>query len=105
MGCIKDRGARGRQLIAEVHRRLLEADKVRIQQASKPISEEIPMSNMTYAELRQVMKSIQDCTDYLEGKAHSNDIRALAEHAAKRAVMERQANLIERLRNSGLNLI
>lgn len=63
------------------------------------------MSNMTYAELRQVMKSIQDCTDYLEGKAHTNDIRALAEHAARRAVMERQANLIERLRNAGLNLV
>lgn len=63
------------------------------------------MSSMTYAELRKVMCSIRDCEDYLQGKAHSNDIKALADHAAKRAVMERQANLLERLRTAGLNLV
>ena len=63
------------------------------------------MTDMTYAQLRQLMANLRDCEDYLQGKAHSNDIKALADHAARRAVMERQANLIERLRNAGLNLV
>lgn len=63
------------------------------------------MSEITYAQLRQIMSNIRDCEDYLQGKAHSNDIKALADHAAKRAVMERQANLIERLKGCGLNLV
>lgn len=63
------------------------------------------MSALTYAELRQLMKNIQDCSDYLEGRSHTNDIKSLADHAARRAVMERQANLIERLKGCGLNLV
>jgi len=63
------------------------------------------MTEITYAQLRQLMANLRDCEDYLQGKAHSNDIKALADHAAKRAVMERQSNLIERLKGAGLNLI
>jgi len=63
------------------------------------------MSSMTHQELRHVMKNIQDCDDYLQGKSSAENVRALAEHAAKRAVMERKVNLIERLRDAGLNLV
>jgi len=63
------------------------------------------MSSMTHQELRHVMKNIQDCDDYLQGKSSTENVRALAEHAAKRAVMERKVNLIERLRGAGLNIV
>ena len=63
------------------------------------------MSSMTHAELRQVMDMMTECDRYLQGQTCGNDIRSLAEHAARRAVMERKANLLDRLRNAGLNLV
>lgn len=63
------------------------------------------MSKMTYSQLQHLMANLRDCEDYLTGKAHSNDIKSVADHAARRAVMERQANLIERLKSAGLNLV
>lgn len=63
------------------------------------------MSSMTHAELRQLMESMAECDRYLQGQISGNDIRALAEQAAKRAVMERKANLLDRLRDAGLNLV
>jgi len=63
------------------------------------------MSSMTHQELRHVMKNIQDCDDYLQGKSSTEHVRSLAEHAAKHAVMARKVNLIDRLRDAGLNLV
>lgn len=63
------------------------------------------MSTMTHAELKKLMKNIQDCEDYLTGKRSSDMVQELANIAARRAVMERMHNLIERLRDAGLNLV
>ena len=63
------------------------------------------MSSITHAELRNIMENVQRCHDYLQGKSTSETVRALAEHAARRAVMERKVNLIERLRGAGLNIV
>ena len=63
------------------------------------------MSSMTHQQLRQVMEMMNECDRYLQGQTCGSDIRALAEHAAKRAVMERKANLLDRLRDAGLNLV
>jgi len=63
------------------------------------------MSSMTHAELRQVMENMAECDRYLQGQTCGSDIRSLADHAAKRAVMERKANMLDRLREAGLNLV
>lgn len=63
------------------------------------------MSSMTHAELRQVMENMAECDRYLLGQTCGNDIRKLADQAARRAVMERKDNLLDRLRNAGLNLV
>lgn len=63
------------------------------------------MSTMTHAELKKVMRNIQDCEDYLTGKKTSDMVMELANVAARRAVMERMHNLVERLRDAGLNLV
>lgn len=60
---------------------------------------------MTHAELRQIIQNMQDCDNYLTGKRSSETVEKLAEHAARRAVMERKANLVDRLREAGLNLV
>lgn len=63
------------------------------------------MSSMTHAELRQLMENMAECDRYLLGQTCGNDIRQLAEQASRRAVMERKANLLDRLRDAGLNLV
>ena len=63
------------------------------------------MSSMTHAELRQLMENMAECDRYLLGQTCGNDIRQLEEQASRRAVMERKANLLDRLRDAGLNLV
>lgn len=59
---------------------------------------------MTVDELKSVIKLIDDCQRYLDGQTHSKWIEEIARDAAKRAVLERQRSLYERLRYAGLNL-
>lgn len=59
---------------------------------------------MTVEELKSVIRLIDDCQRYLDGQTHSKWIGDIAQAAAKRAVMERQYSLYERLRYAGLNL-
>lgn len=63
------------------------------------------MSSMTHAELRQLMENMAECDRYLLGQTCGTDIRKLAEQASRRAVMERKANMLDRLRDAGLNLV
>ena len=63
------------------------------------------MSSMTHTMLRHVLEHIAECDRYLTGEPCGADIETLAEHAARRAVMERKANLLDRLRDAGLNLV
>lgn len=59
---------------------------------------------MTLDELEQLMRSIQDCDDYINGRKHSTRVAQLAEYAAKQAVLERKHNLLDRLREEGLRI-
>ena len=59
---------------------------------------------MTVEELKSVIKLIDDCQRYLDGQTHSKWIEEIAQDAAKRAVMERQRSLYERLQLAGLNI-
>ena len=59
---------------------------------------------MTVEELKSVIKLIDDCQRYLDGQTHSKWIEEIAQSAAKRAVVERQRSLYERLQMSGLRI-
>lgn len=60
---------------------------------------------MTKEELQSLIKLIQDCDNYLEGRTHSQWIGEIASSAAQRAVIERKESLYDRLRGAGLNLV
>ena len=59
---------------------------------------------MTVDELKSVIKLIDDCQRYLDGQPHSKCIEEIAQSAAKRAVVECQRALYERLQMSGMNI-
>ena len=60
---------------------------------------------MTKQEYKALNKLIADCGNFLEGRAHSNWVEQIAKDAAKRAVLERQESLYDRLKFAGLNLV
>lgn len=59
---------------------------------------------MKYDELTAIIKNIQDCDNFIEGRQYSNKLKDIAESAAKREVMRRRENLIDRLREAGLQI-
>ena len=59
---------------------------------------------MTLDDLEKLMRMIQDCDDYINGRKHSTSVAQLAEAAAQRAVLERKQNLLDRLRQEGLRI-
>lgn len=59
---------------------------------------------MTEKEFQAIVRSLNDCDDYLNGRAHTSNIAEIAGHAARRAVIERKQNLFDRLREGGLKL-
>lgn len=59
---------------------------------------------MTRAEFEGIVKLIQDCDNYLEGRKHSEWIGQIAADAANRAVELRKESLYERLQHAGLNI-
>lgn len=63
------------------------------------------MSKITYKDLNALMRNIQDCEDYLTGKQSTKYVRDLADMAARNAVQQRMANMIDRLKDCGLNLV
>lgn len=59
---------------------------------------------MQYDELTAIIKNIQDCDNFIEGRQYSNKLKEIADNAAKREVMQRRENLIDRLRAAGLQI-
>jgi len=59
---------------------------------------------MTEKELTEIVDMIKDCDNYLAGKQCSQNLNDIAKHAAKREVLLRRENLIDRFRDAGLRI-
>ena len=60
---------------------------------------------MNKSELNKIISLIEDCDNYLQGRKHSDWVSSIGTEAAKRAVLDRQNSLYDRLRDAGLNLV
>lgn len=59
---------------------------------------------MNLQDFNSIIHQLNDCDNFLQGKAHSNHLAEIAKAAANREILERRNNLLERLRDAGLNL-
>jgi len=57
---------------------------------------------MNKKEFDSISRMLMDCDNYLAGRKSSDWIIEIAEHGAKRAVIERKESIYDRLREAGL---